>query len=333
MTDSQTEERFRYLFELIGDPVVEFEIVEDTPIVQTLNPAFEEVFGYDHDRMVGESLNEFIVPEESTDEAAHFDQRTATGKHNSGVVTRTTARGPREFLYRGVPYERDGKQFGFAIYTDITERNQRKRELQRQNERLEEFTRILSHDIRNPLNVAKLRIKMVEHDQSEIIEQNLDRIESIVDDVLALAWGGREIQGTDTVSLSVIVDRCWNHVETGQAQLRVEGDRRFEADPSRLQQLLENLFRNSIEHGHRDVTITVDLLNDSDGFYIADNGPGIAPDQRQTVFERGYSTTNHGTGLGLSIVQMVCQAHGWELDVTESRAGGARFEISGIECE
>lgn len=109
--------------------------------------------------MVGDPLSGFTVPPEADDESTRFDQRTADGKCNSGVVTRLTADGPRDFLYRGIPYERDNREFGFAIYTDITERNKRKQKLQQRKQRLEQFAEVISHDIRNPLNVAKGRLR------------------------------------------------------------------------------------------------------------------------------------------------------------------------------
>jgi len=74
-----------------------------------------------------------------------------------------------------------------------------------------------------------------------------------------------------------------------------------------------------------DVTITVGAL--ADGFYVADDGPGIPPEERGLVFEPGYSTQDGGTGLGLAIVDRIVAAHGWEMTLTAADRGGARFEI------
>ena len=328
MTQPEPERRFRNLFELIGDPVVEFELIDNEPIVRTINPAFKEVFGYDPASLLGSSLNEFIVPPEANDEATRFDTRTASGKYNSGVVTRLTADGPRDFLYRGVPYERDGREFGFAIYTDITERNERKQKLRKQKQRLEEFAEIISHDIRNPLNVAKGRAQMLDHDQAEVILRNLDRIDAIIDDVLTVAWTGQPVEDTATVQMASLAEECWEHVKTTNATLTVADDCAVQADRGRLKQLVENLFRNAIEHGGNAVTITVGQCG-TDGFFVADDGAGIPAADRGDVFNRGYSTSTDGTGLGLSIVKSICDAHGWEVTLTESAAGGAQFEIHG----
>jgi signal transduction histidine kinase len=68
-----------------------------------------------------------------------------------------------------------------------------------------------------------------------------------------------------------------------------------------------------------------------DGFYVADDGPGVPPDDREHVFESGYSTSEDGTGFGLAIVEEIASAHGWDVDVVESEDGGARFEVTGVE--
>ena len=73
------------------------------------------------------------------------------------------------------------------------------------------------------------------------------------------------------------------------------------------------------------VTVTVGTL--ADGFYVADDGPGIPPEKREIVFEPGYSTRDSGTGLGLAIVERIVTAHDWEMDLTAAEHGGVRFEV------
>jgi len=79
--------------------------------------------------------------------------------------------------------------------------------------------------------------------------------------------------------------------------------------------------------GAADLTLTVGELDD--GFYIADDGVGIPVDEREDVFEGGYSLAS-GPGFGLRIVDEIADTHGWSVAVTESDAGGARFEITGV---
>jgi signal transduction histidine kinase len=106
----------------------------------------------------------------------------------------------------------------------------------------------------------------------------------------------------------------------------IETDRSVVADRSRLRRVLQNLFWNASEHAGPTVTVTVG--DTADGFFVADDGPGIPPDRRENVFESGFTTAEDGTGLGLEIVAELVQAHGWSVAVGESADGGARFDVT-----
>jgi len=219
----------------------------------------------------------------------------------------------------------------------VTEREEYRRELERQNERLEQFASMVSHDLRNPLNVAQGRVDYLQgEDDNEHLAATgraLDRMEGLIEDVLALARQGQPIAEREHVTLSAVAEDAWAVVESDTATLTIDSDGTFIADATRLQQLLENLFRNAIEHGGTDVEISVGTINDGSGFFIADNGAGIPVQDRKKVLESGYSTASEGTGLGLSIVSEIVAAHDWQIDVTSSETGGARFEIAGVQNE
>jgi signal transduction histidine kinase len=154
-------------------------------------------------------------------------------------------------------------------------------------------------------------------------------MEELIEDVLTLARAGESISDTEPVELTALVQECRQTVEMASASLATDREVSVQADETRLRQLLENLLRNAVEHGGGRVTVTVGSLDE--GFYLEDDGPGIPTDDREEVFEAGYSTNQEGTGVGLSIVKQVAEAHGWEICVTESETGGARFEITGVE--
>lgn len=133
----------------------------------------------------------------------------------------------------------------------------------------------------------------------------------------------------EPLHLQDAVERCWLNVDTAAGTLENIANGTVFADPSGLQQLLENLFRNAVEHGGREVTVTVGDL--PDGFYVADNGPGIDPVDRDGIFHAGFSTADEGRGFGRSIGQGIVEAHGWDLHFSESHTGGARFEVISID--
>ena len=213
------------------------------------------------------------------------------------------------------------------------ERIQHERDLTKQKDRLDDFASLISHDLRNPLNVAGLRLDLarqeVENPHLADVEQALSRMEQLIDDLLVLARQGEAVGQRQPVQIDQIVTDCWQNVETADGELNCELSGNIRADESRLASVLENLFRNALEHGGDDVTISVGLL--PDGLYVADDGPGIPSEDRKHVFESGYSTTDEGTGFGLAIVKEVVEGHGWEITVTESAHGGARFEIVGVD--
>ncbi|SDF93719.1 Signal transduction histidine kinase [Halorubrum xinjiangense] len=209
----------------------------------------------------------------------------------------------------------------------------RERHLERQNERLDQFSDVVSHDLRNPLNVASGRLELAreecDSDHLADVENAHDRMEALITDLLTLARQDQSPSEWSSVRLADLAEGCWRNVQTEEATLRLVTDGTIRADESRTGQLFENLIRNGVEHVGSDVTVTVGDLDD--GFYLEDDGPGIPPGERGDVFKTGHTTSEQGTGFGLSIVEQIVEAHDWEIRITEGTNGGARFEVTGVE--
>jgi signal transduction histidine kinase len=265
-----------------------------------------------------------------------------------------------------------------SVISDVTDQREHERAIERQNERLEEFASVVSHDLRNPLRVAEGRLELAReaHDSDHLagVASAHERMDALIDDLLTLARDGAEVGDLESVELAELVRRCAESVEPAGARVRIDVDRSIRADRGRLRQLLENLFRNSVEHGstthrsqargdsversstgsrsktddsversstgsrpqagdgveHENERVTITVVELDDGFAVEDDGPGIPTDERNEVFEAGFSTSQDGTGFGLSIVERIVHAHGWEIHTTEGAAGGARFEITDV---
>ncbi|WP_168219942.1 HAMP domain-containing sensor histidine kinase [Salarchaeum sp. JOR-1] len=208
----------------------------------------------------------------------------------------------------------------------------REQELEEENERLDAFASLVSHDLRNPLNVVAGRMQLAKEtgDTSHLADalDAVDRMETIIEDLLLVAQEGDAVSddALEAVQLRDVAKESWKTCETGSATLEVEDSYGFEADRSRLKHVFENLYRNAVEHGYDEVTVRVGSL-DGSGFYVEDTGPGIPPDKRDQVFEFGYSTNSSGTGFGLYLVKQIAVAHGWQVTVTQSDEGGTRFEF------
>jgi len=153
-------------------------------------------------------------------------------------------------------------------------------------------------------------------------------MDELIEDARAKARSNQDLN-REQLSLAESARTAWKNIDTATVSLKIEDDRTLEADSGQLLRLLENLFRNTVEHGGKNVTVRIEST--SSGFFVADTGPGIPEDKRQQIFERNVTFSDQGTGFGLAIVMDIVDEHGWSISVGESEEGGARFEITGID--
>ncbi|NHN59304.1 MULTISPECIES: PAS domain-containing protein [Halorussus] len=263
--------------------------------------------------------------DETVAETVDAALRTAlAGSHESVEVTYAG----REWILHAVPIgSGDEVSMGMTLALDITERKEHER-------RLERFASVVSHGLRNPLSIAQMYLDMAREegdpDDFDQVDQALDRMETIIENLLTTTRQGEGDSDTEPVALSAASERAWQNVETDDATLRVEADAAtVVAAADQLQTVLENLFRNAVEQGDG---IEVRVGSFDGGFYVEDDGPGVPPESRDEVFEYGY-TSGSGTGIGLAVVQDIVNVHGWDISVTDGADGGARFEIRGVDFE
>ena len=247
----------------------------------------------------------------------------------------------------GVAYEVTRSAVGVGGHTyliqDVTMRQERL-ELQRKNERLDQFASVVSHDLRNPLNVILGHVRHMEVDEDnqpavDAIKRSATRMENMIQDILALSRAGSTIEDLERVPLADVATESWETAQTDDAnfELTLNESTTIRADRDRLRHIFENIFRNAVDHNEQPLTVRVGLLeatpSDSQqvGFFIEDDGDGISADKRDTVFDYGHTTSDEGTGFGLSIVRDVVDAHDWDIRIAESDEGGARFEFGGVE--
>lgn len=349
------------LVEAVDDAML---AVDDDGRIVDHNSAFVTLVEKSNPR--GNTVRDVLAEYPALAEAVHIrDERVVELDHTTG----------ERFLEVSIsPISDDaGNRLGdLVLFHDITDQQRQQRELERQNEQLDQFASFISHDLRNPLDVAIGRTTVIDEltDDPQLDEhvtkvQNAhQRMRKLIQDVLTLARQGQSIDEQHPVSVADVADRAWSHVETGEATLRVETDLTVRGDGDRLEQVFENLFRNSVEHGstssqagpgdavehartapetdadatappdeasHRELTVWVADCGDSRGFFVADDGPGISVEEHDDVLDAGYTGDGDGSGLGLAIVASIAEAHDWTVRITESSEGGARLEFTGVE--
>ena len=327
----ESEEKYRTLVERSHDAVV---IYQDDTLVFA-NARANDLADREHEELLGTSPSEFVHPE---DVGVLKDVLTELDESPDGHATYEIRLLRQDGSHRhcecnasSISYQGDRAMLVSA--RDITDRKRRQRELERKNEQLEEFANVLSHDLRNPLNVARGSVDLAkrtgEERHYERAEEAFNRMENLIEGILELARQGKLVDETEKVPLQTVAERSWRSIDSPDASLELTvDDVSVEADPMRLQELLENLFRNSVEHGGDDVSVTVSPLQGEDGFCVTDDGPGIPTESAGDVFEYGFTSSADGTGFGLAIVESIAEAHGWDVRIGDE--DGACFEVHGV---
>ncbi|WP_424009362.1 PAS domain S-box protein [Haloferax denitrificans] len=310
---------------------------DDCPIVYA-NAAFADLSGYAVDEILGENHRLLQGPDTDEVECERFREAIADEEPCSIELLNYRRDGTPFWNHCEITpvHGDDGRVANYiGFQREVTERNARQRLLERQNERLSEFTRVVSHDLRTPLTTAKGYFDIVAESPDDAdaedlrkLGRSLDRVEELLSDLTTLATQGETVAETEPLHFRRAAERAWETVPTDDAELRFDraaggASRTIAADESRLRQLLENLFENAVAHGGPEVTVTVGRTRN--GFFVEDDGDGFPADRSPAeCFEAGVSE-RRGGGLGLAIVKRIAAAHDWTPTATRGSTGGARF--------
>lgn len=201
-------------------------------------------------------------------------------------------------------------------------------------DRNKELFLAIAHELRNPLQIAMMSLDSARRDGDEVsfdrVASALETMTGVIDTIVEMASdeGVTEVEPVDVHNVAATV---WHSVCTPSSELTIAKPVTVEADPAMLERLLSNLLRNAIDHGGEDVSVRVGALPDGCGFFVEDDGPGISPDRRETVFDWGETADSGGLGVGLGFVREIADAHDWEVRATGGSEGGARFEVRTAE--
>lgn len=263
---------------------------------ELINQNFRDLFGFADDTdIVGKRPSDLFSEETAAQFRDNDRQVIATEAQAEIQEEVATERYLKTYLTRITPlFDENDELFArCGEATDITAQTERERKLERQNERLDEFASLVSHDLRNSLSVAEGRLELAAeaYDSEHLgqVDQALGRMGALIDDMLSLANIGGDAADSEPVDLAAVIDSAWANVDTESAEIVIESETTLQADKNRLQQLLENLLRNTVVHGGDDVTVAIGNL--PGGFFVGDDGPGIPQEEREEALEPGYSST------------------------------------------
>jgi PAS domain S-box-containing protein len=314
-------------------------------ILELVNPAAEEMFGYTSAELVGKHMGTVLSLPPGTDPDVFLREvlgtslgkvRELEGKRKNGEVF------PFELsLFQVVTPE--GRRFAGSI-VDVTERHEVDRLKQ-------EFVSSISHELRTPLTsirgslglLAGGALGTLPEDAAEIVavaERNVVRLIGLINDILDLERleGGRLEMEFESVETSPVVTRAFEAVrsfadQAGIALVAEPASVRVRADADRIVQVLVNLLSNAVKFSPSGGTVTVRVVPGPSmaEFQVEDRGRGVPPALREAIFERyrqveaSDSRRKGGVGLGLAICKATVEQHGGSIGVRDAEGAGSTF--------
>ncbi|TMF80679.1 MAG: PAS domain S-box protein [Chloroflexi bacterium] len=317
------------------------------------NRGAERIYGYRPEEAIGRNIS-ILVPADHTDELAPIFERLRRGERVDHYQTvRVHKDGKRIAISVTISPVRDeqGKIIGAsAVGRDITAQHEATKEALRMRE---EFISIAAHELRTPLATVFARLQLAERHLARpeidmaavlrdvvLVRQSADRLRLLVDrllDISHISSGRLELEKVDTDVADLVRSVSSAFAETSGHAIRVNAPQPPEAtraslDAVRIDEVITNLLDNALKYGGPGDPIDVDVRADGAevSFAVRDRGPGIAPDQRERIFqpfERG-DTKAPGVGLGLHVAREIVLLHGGTIALEAPPDGGARFVVT-----
>lgn len=241
-----------------------------------------------------------------------------------------------------------------AVSRDVTEQRQLEDELRRTLAESDQFVSLASHELRTPLTSLQLQLEMLDDcltrgaplppDKISTLlarfRRQVGRLGLLVESMLGVSTirSGRLVLSPERVELSTLVrtvcERSRELILLHRAELTLDlaPDLAGDWDPSRIEQVIENLLGNALKYapGHP-IQISTSRAGKVVRLAVRDRGPGIPSDQRDVIFDRYVRASTErsigGLGLGLYIAKQLVEAHGGTIDVHSKPGDGAEFVI------
>jgi PAS domain S-box-containing protein len=335
--EQQLEKGERQLHEL-GDQLQEIVWVTDPTREHLLyvNPRYEEVWGRSIQSLFDDPMSfvEAVHPDDRERVKTLLDERPSVAYDIEYRIVHPEV-GTRWVRDRSIPVPNGSGTVEriIGIAEDITQRKEYEHRIERQLTQSTEFAGVLSHDLSTPLSTAQGRIQLAQEtgdmDHLTVAARAVRRIEEIVNEVSRIMQEEAFVDDLTELDIESMVREVWAEIDTADASLTIADTATIQADRSAFKRLLENLFKNAIEHGGPSVNVRVGTLNR--GLFIEDDGPGIPKEAREDIFVPGFTTKEEGQGLGLASVSQIVQGHNWKIQVGETKGEGVRFEVLGVE--
>jgi len=365
----RSEEWMRFVVDSVRDYAII--TLDANARVNSWNTGAQRMFGYAVDEMLGRPIDILFTPEDRAADMPGDEQRRARLDGRAADERWHVRKDGTRFFCSGImaPMQ-DGAFYGYVkVARDLTEQQQaladRERVLEQEraaraefedtNRQKDQFLAMLSHELRNPLNLILMQAQLLlrtnpftdakSRHTAEVIYQTAATQARLVDDLLDVSrvMTGKLAMQQHLVPLPFIVGDSIGAVARDAEQKGIALDVNLtaeplivQADPVRLRQIAWNLLSNAIKFTPSGGRVTVSLVREGNEarLDVSDNGQGIEPGALPHIFQLfGQQQTNltrhqGGMGIGLALVQQLVDLHGGRIDVhSEGRDRGARFTI------
>jgi two-component system sensor histidine kinase/response regulator len=333
-------------------------VLDNDLYIKSCNPSFETLFGYSDNEIIGKNIDALIATKDTIGEALEYTKRaikefihfTGRRRRKDGVLVDV------EIL--AVPIIVNKVKMGVvAIYHDITELLQARKEAEAATHSKSEFLANMSHEIRTPMNgvIGMLELALdtpLNEEQRDYLQTSLQSAESllsILNDILdfsKIEAGKLEISVIDFNLRTLVEDAAQTmairaHDKGVEMACLIHPDLPIylRGDPVRIRQILDNLIGNAIKFTHHgEIIVNADSFGGSGKddhvsirFTIKDTGIGIPQDRQNLIFNRftqadGSTTRVYGgTGLGLTICKQLAEAMGGKIGMESTPGVGSSF--------
>jgi PAS domain S-box-containing protein len=307
-------------------------------MVTFVNRAVSETYGYSEEEIVGRDI---AIVGEIGPEGEYYHRRS------DGTLLPVS-------LSRSAVEDEKGREVALVFLArDITERKRSEEELKRINSELVGYAHTVSHDLKGPLtstvlaastlnmtmdNMGVLDERPEIRELLSVIDRNVWKSASLIDDLLALAEAGQVPKDVEDVDIAELVNRIVEEdagiIEAGSVTLEV-GDRlgHVVGSPTHFYQLFSNLIRNCIKHCRSDrPVLNVRRLEEAGigvhRYLVRDNGEGIPEADLEDIFTPFFKGKSGGTGIGLATVEKIVNLYGGEVRAYNNNGACFEFTIS-----
>lgn len=347
----------QYFESLVRNNPVAVVVLDNRHTIVSVNPAFEELYGYSNNEVLGADLDMLINTEDGVQEARQYTQAVMQDVpvHTIGKRRRKDGSFVDVEIF-GVPVLVNGEKVGIlALYHDISLLVRAQHEAEQANKAKSEFLANMSHEIRTPMNgvIGMLELALdtnLTSEQRDYLQTSLQSAEALLtllNDILdfsKIEAGKLELENIDFNLRNTVEDVAYTLAKRAQDKglemaclIHPELKSNLRGDPGRLRQILVNLVGNAIKFTHQgEIIIQAEPVKETDThvqvhFAVQDTGIGIPHERQAAIFERftqaDGSTTRHygGTGLGLAISRQLVEAMGGRIGLESKPGIGSTF--------